>query len=58
MIIASRIVQRTAAKPSFVLSVCPMATRALRARSRLLALLSDRFRRAVEERALAPDGLR
>jgi len=33
------------------------ARRALRARSRLLALLSDRFRRAVEDRALAPDGL-
>jgi GTPase len=33
------------------------ARRALRARSRLLALLSDKFRRAVEERALAPDGL-
>jgi LAO/AO transport system kinase len=33
------------------------ARRALRARARLLSLLSDRFRRAVEERALAPDGL-
>ena len=31
--------------------------RTLRARTRLLTLLSDRFRRAVEERALAPDGL-
>jgi hypothetical protein len=29
----------------------------LRARTRLLSLLSDRFRRAVEARALAPDGL-
>ncbi|HEY4230000.1 MAG TPA: hypothetical protein VGO79_07490, partial [Thermoanaerobaculia bacterium] len=26
-------------------------------RTRLLSLLSDRFRRAVEERALTPDGL-
>ena len=33
------------------------ARRALRARSRLLALLADRFRRAVEARAQAPDGL-
>ncbi len=33
------------------------ARRALRARTRLLSLLSDRFRRAVEARALAPDGL-
>lgn len=33
------------------------ARRTLRARTRLLSLLSDRFRRAVEERALAPDGL-
>jgi LAO/AO transport system kinase len=33
------------------------ARRALRARSRLLALLSERFRRAVEARSLAPDGL-
>ena len=33
------------------------ARRALRARARLLSLLSERFRRAVEERALAPDGL-
>jgi LAO/AO transport system kinase len=31
--------------------------RALRARSRLLALLEDRFRRAVEARAPEPDGL-
>jgi LAO/AO transport system kinase len=33
------------------------ARRMLRARTRLLSLLSDRFRRAVEARALAPDGL-
>jgi LAO/AO transport system kinase len=33
------------------------ARRALRARSRLLSLLGEKFRRAVEERALAPDGL-
>jgi len=33
------------------------ARRALRARARLLSLLAERFRRAVEERALAPDGL-
>jgi putative protein kinase ArgK-like GTPase of G3E family len=31
--------------------------RAVRARSRLLALLEDRFRRAVEARAPEPDGL-
>ena len=31
--------------------------RALRARSRLLALLEDRFRRAIEARAPEPDGL-
>src|SRR4030095_2217212 len=34
-----------------------MVRRTLRARSRLLALLADRFRRAVEARAQAPDGL-
>ena len=33
------------------------ARRAIRARSRLLALLEDRFRRAVESRAPEPDGL-
>jgi LAO/AO transport system kinase len=33
------------------------ARRALRARTRLLALLEDRFRRAVEARAPEPDGL-
>jgi LAO/AO transport system kinase len=33
------------------------ARRAVRARSRLLALVSERFRRAVESQALLPDGL-
>jgi LAO/AO transport system kinase len=33
------------------------ARRTQRARSRLLVLLADKFRRAVEARALAPDGL-